>query len=127
MRINLRAKSKLGFVLGTCRRSDYQMEFEEQWEKCNCFVLAWIMNTVSKELFSGLCMQMMQQLYGRILKSDLTKSIDQGSINFTQRSVQFIKAIQLFPTILQNRDYYGMSLIHLSLHHHVTLINRGHM
>ena len=41
-------------MLGTCRRSDYQMEFEEQWEKCNCFVLAWIMNTVSKELLSGI-------------------------------------------------------------------------
>ena len=30
------------------------MELEEQWEKCNCFVLAWIMNTVSKELLSGI-------------------------------------------------------------------------
>ncbi|XP_015162188.1 uncharacterized protein [Solanum tuberosum] len=54
MLINLRAKSKLGFVLGTCKRSDYKMELEEQWEKCNCFVLAWIMNTVSKELLSGI-------------------------------------------------------------------------
>uniref|UniRef100_A0A3Q7J8J8 Reverse transcriptase Ty1/copia-type domain-containing protein n=1 Tax=Solanum lycopersicum TaxID=4081 RepID=A0A3Q7J8J8_SOLLC len=35
-------------------KSDYNMELEEQWEKCNCFVLAWIMNTVSKELLSGI-------------------------------------------------------------------------
>lgn len=54
MMINLRAKSKLGFVLGTCRRSDYKGEMEEQWEKCNAFVLAWIMNTVSKELLSSI-------------------------------------------------------------------------
>ncbi|KAL3378352.1 hypothetical protein AABB24_004325 [Solanum stoloniferum] len=53
MLINLRAKSKLGFVLGTCKKSAYQGELEEQWEKCNAFVLAWIMNTVSKELLSG--------------------------------------------------------------------------
>lgn len=26
----------------------------EQWEKCNVFVLAWIMNTVSKELLSSI-------------------------------------------------------------------------
>ncbi|XP_027774524.1 uncharacterized protein LOC114078089 [Solanum pennellii] len=54
MIINLRAKSKLGFVLGTCRKSDYTPELEEQWEKCNAFVLAWMMNTVSKELLSGI-------------------------------------------------------------------------
>ncbi|MDV3181320.1 MAG: hypothetical protein Q8830_03945, partial [Candidatus Phytoplasma australasiaticum] len=54
MLINLRAKSKLEFVLGTCRRCDYRGEMEEQWEKFNAFVLAWIMNTVSKELLSGI-------------------------------------------------------------------------
>lgn len=54
MMINLRAKSKLGFVLGMCRKGDYKPELEEQWEKCNVFVLAWIMNTVLKELLSGI-------------------------------------------------------------------------
>lgn len=54
MAINLRAKSKLGFVLGTCKRCNYNLELAEQWEKCNAFVLAWIMNTVSKELLSGI-------------------------------------------------------------------------
>lgn len=54
MLINLRAKNKLGFVLGSCRRSDYSGELEEQWEKCNAFVLAWIMNTVSKDLLSSI-------------------------------------------------------------------------
>ena len=52
--INLRAKRKLGFVLGSCGKSDYKPELGEQWEKCNAFVLAWIMNTVSKELLSGI-------------------------------------------------------------------------
>jgi len=54
MMINLRAKSKLGFVLGMCKKGDYAPELDEQWEKCNAFVLAWIMNTVSKELLSGI-------------------------------------------------------------------------
>ncbi|KAK4736843.1 hypothetical protein R3W88_000540 [Solanum pinnatisectum] len=42
--------SKLGFILGTCRKSDYKPKLEGQWEKCSTFMLAWIMNTVSKEL-----------------------------------------------------------------------------
>jgi len=41
-------------VLGTCKRSDYRLELEQQWEKCNYFVLAWIINTVSKKLLSGI-------------------------------------------------------------------------
>lgn len=32
MLINLQAKSKLRFVLGTCKRSDYQGELGAQWE-----------------------------------------------------------------------------------------------
>lgn len=54
MMINLRAKSKLGFVIGICERNSYGPDLQEQWEKCNTFVLAWIMNTVSKELLSGI-------------------------------------------------------------------------
>lgn len=54
MLINLRAKSKLRFVLGICKRCDYTGEMEEQREKCNAFVLAWIMNTVSQELLSSI-------------------------------------------------------------------------
>lgn len=52
MLINLKAKSKLSFVLGPCRKEDYDSDLEEQWEKCNAFVLAWIMNTFLKELLS---------------------------------------------------------------------------
>ncbi|WMV38874.1 hypothetical protein MTR67_032259 [Solanum verrucosum] len=54
MILTLRAKSKLGFVYGTCKKSDYGDDLEEQWEKCNAFVLYWILNSVSKELMSGI-------------------------------------------------------------------------
>lgn len=36
MLINLQAKSKLGFVLGICKKSDYKGEMEEQWKKMQC-------------------------------------------------------------------------------------------
>lgn len=51
---NLRAKSKLKFVLGTCERSNYGGVLEEELIKCSAFVLALIMNIVSKELLSGI-------------------------------------------------------------------------
>lgn len=54
MLITLRANSKIDFVLETCRKKDYAPKLEEQWEKCNAFLLAWIMNRVSKELLSGI-------------------------------------------------------------------------
>ncbi|KAH0776350.1 hypothetical protein KY290_007761 [Solanum tuberosum] len=54
MILTLRAKSKLGFVYGTYKKSNYGADLEEQWEKCNAFVLSWILNFVSKELMSGI-------------------------------------------------------------------------
>ncbi|XP_049354729.1 uncharacterized protein LOC125819314 [Solanum verrucosum] len=54
MLLTLRAKSKLGFVYGTCKKSDYRSDLEEHWEKCNAFVLSWIFNFMSKELMSGI-------------------------------------------------------------------------
>lgn len=73
MLINLRAKNKLGFVLGSCRRGDYNGELEEQWEKCNTFVLAWIMNTVSKELLSSIVYAMDASMVWADLKERLDK------------------------------------------------------
>ncbi|XP_055828236.1 uncharacterized protein LOC129896381 [Solanum dulcamara] len=52
--LNLRAKSKIGFVKGTCKKSDYSSDLEEQWEKCNAFVLSWIVHSVSKDLMNGI-------------------------------------------------------------------------
>lgn len=40
MLITLREKSKIRFVLRTCRKEDYAPESEEQWEKSSAFVLA---------------------------------------------------------------------------------------
>ncbi|GAV70145.1 LOW QUALITY PROTEIN: UBN2_3 domain-containing protein, partial [Cephalotus follicularis] len=52
MLIALRAKNKLGFVDGSCKKPA-AITINSSWERCNAIVLSWIMNTVSKELFSG--------------------------------------------------------------------------
>ncbi|XP_019228108.1 PREDICTED: uncharacterized protein LOC109209314 [Nicotiana attenuata] len=52
MKIVLHGKNKLGFVLGSCRKSRYDPSLHELWDRCNAIVLAWIMNTVSPSLIS---------------------------------------------------------------------------
>ncbi|XP_070051715.1 uncharacterized protein [Nicotiana tomentosiformis] len=54
MKLALRGKSKLGFVDGTCVKSNYRGELAEQWEKCNAIVLSWIGSTISSELMSSI-------------------------------------------------------------------------
>ena len=51
MTVSLRAKNKLGFVDGSCKKSEFNQSLHAQWERCNSLVLAWIFNTVSKEIF----------------------------------------------------------------------------
>ncbi|XP_075092024.1 uncharacterized protein LOC107784793 [Nicotiana tabacum] len=54
MKIILHGKNKLGFVLGTCRKTRYDVSLHELWDRCNAIVLAWIMNTVSPSLISSM-------------------------------------------------------------------------
>lgn len=93
MLINVRAKSKVRFVLETCKRSDYGMRLEEQWEKCNCFILAWIMNTVSKELICGIMYDDDATTVWRYLKERFEKLMVLRSTNCIERSSQYIKVI----------------------------------
>ncbi|XP_031256011.1 uncharacterized protein LOC116114004 [Pistacia vera] len=52
--VSLCAKNKLGFVDGTCTKSSVHDRLAPQWERCNSLVLAWIFNSVSKEIFNGI-------------------------------------------------------------------------
>ncbi|XP_073302969.1 uncharacterized protein [Primulina huaijiensis] len=54
MIIALRAKNKLVFVDGSCKRPENESGQLMQWERCNAIVLSWIMNAVSKEIFAGI-------------------------------------------------------------------------
>lgn len=49
----LLGKNKLGFLLGTCRKEMYPSNLHNLWDRFNAIVLAWIMNTVSKDLLSS--------------------------------------------------------------------------
>lgn len=53
MCIALQPKRKLGFVTGTCKKESFKEALHEDWEICNAIVFSWIMNTASKDLFSG--------------------------------------------------------------------------
>lgn len=53
MKLVLQGKNKLGFVLGTCKKENYQSNLHDLWDRCNAIVLGWILNTVSKELITS--------------------------------------------------------------------------
>lgn len=72
-----RAKSKLWFVCGTYKKSDYRDDLEEQWEKCNAFVLSWILNSVSKEFMNGI----IYATDASVVWSDLKKHFDKVDVS----------------------------------------------
>ncbi|KAJ0820677.1 putative retrotransposon Copia-like protein [Helianthus annuus] len=53
MKLALEAKNKFGFVNGKCERSTEDQVLAGQWDRCNSVVLAWLLNSVSEELFLG--------------------------------------------------------------------------
>lgn len=54
MLISLRAKNKIAFIDGSCKRPAAENLLLQQWERCNALVLSWIMNSVSKDIFGGI-------------------------------------------------------------------------
>lgn len=52
MYISLLGKNKLGFLDGTCVKVNFESSLYHVQEKCNAFVFAWIMNSVSREVIN---------------------------------------------------------------------------
>ncbi|XP_070035541.1 uncharacterized protein [Nicotiana tomentosiformis] len=52
MRIAILGGNKLGIIDDTCKRKNFGPNLVDLWERCNAIVLSWIMNCVSKELYS---------------------------------------------------------------------------
>ncbi|KAH0730464.1 hypothetical protein KY289_001652 [Solanum tuberosum] len=48
--ISLSAKNKLGFINGTCKKPEDDTPLFEQWRRCNDMVLAWLLNSLSREI-----------------------------------------------------------------------------
>ncbi|XP_073278724.1 uncharacterized protein [Primulina huaijiensis] len=54
MLIALRSKNKIVIIDGMCARPAVGSVTLNQWERCNALVLSWNMNSVSKDIFSGI-------------------------------------------------------------------------
>ncbi|GKB13316.1 putative RNA-directed DNA polymerase [Tanacetum coccineum] len=51
MLLALERKNKIGFIDGSCKRSNTDEVLGKQWDRVNAIVLGWILNSISKELF----------------------------------------------------------------------------
>ncbi|XP_015165801.1 uncharacterized protein [Solanum tuberosum] len=54
IRLALLGRNKLGLIDGTVKKEMYSVELWGHWERVNAIVLSWLLNSVSKELLSGL-------------------------------------------------------------------------
>lgn len=48
--IALRAKDKLDFINGTCKKPDNDFKDLEKWLKVESMAISWILNSISKEI-----------------------------------------------------------------------------
>ncbi|GJY45088.1 ribonuclease H-like domain-containing protein [Tanacetum coccineum] len=53
MLLALEGKNKIGFIDGSCKRSNTDEVFGKLWDMVNAIVLGWIMNSIFDELFLG--------------------------------------------------------------------------
>ncbi|GJT48931.1 putative RNA-directed DNA polymerase [Tanacetum coccineum] len=55
VKLALQIKNKMGFLTGSCLRSDYvaSRPLLEQWDRCNAVVLNWILSSLSQEVYLG--------------------------------------------------------------------------
>ncbi|GJX00809.1 ribonuclease H-like domain-containing protein [Tanacetum coccineum] len=53
MLLSLEGKNKIGFIDGSCKRSNTDEVLGKQWDRVNVVVLGWILNSISEELFLG--------------------------------------------------------------------------
>ncbi|XP_076916953.1 uncharacterized protein LOC143576825 [Bidens hawaiensis] len=80
MTLALQVKNKIGFIDGTCEKSDTDVVLSRQWDRCNSVVLTWLLNSVSEELYLG---QVYSKLATEVWK-DLKETYDKvdGSVVF---------------------------------------------
>ncbi|GJR60066.1 ribonuclease H-like domain-containing protein [Tanacetum coccineum] len=53
MLLALEGKNKIGFIDGSCKRSNTDEVLGKQWDRVNAIVLGWILNSISEELLLG--------------------------------------------------------------------------
>ncbi|XP_028772106.1 uncharacterized protein LOC114729258 [Neltuma alba] len=54
MRLALFARNKLGLIDGTCLRENQDEKLRGLWDRCNAIVLSWLVNSVDRQLATGI-------------------------------------------------------------------------
>ncbi|GJW87888.1 hypothetical protein Tco_0163228 [Tanacetum coccineum] len=55
MKLDIQTKNKMGFITGSCVKSDYAASnlLSDQWDRCNAVVLPWILGSLSQDVYLG--------------------------------------------------------------------------
>lgn len=84
--IFLLAPNNLSFIYVNCVKENLEPSWHQIWERCNAFVFAWIMTSVSHELMNGIVYSTMFFKYGRIYVKDSIRSLGIVSFRYTMIS-----------------------------------------
>ncbi|XP_075110570.1 uncharacterized protein LOC142181554 [Nicotiana tabacum] len=127
MVIVLRAKRKLGFIDGSCTKSQFTEDLGEDWERVNATVLTWIMNTVSSELVNGIVytenahevwLKSLRDEYGSLLPSLLVTA---GTRDF----IEHLEQQRLFQFLMGLNESYGAIRSQILLQSPSPLVSRA--
>ncbi|GJV36473.1 ribonuclease H-like domain-containing protein [Tanacetum coccineum] len=85
----LRNHNKIGFIDGSCEKDNNNPALINQWDMCNSVVFAWILNSLSSDLYAGA----IYPKYAFELWNDLKDTYDKvdGSVVFNlHKSINFL-------------------------------------
>lgn len=86
LRIAFLANNKIDFLDGDFCKEDFEESLHPQWDHCNMIALSWILNTVSKELFTRIIFASSAALLWKDLKERYDK-VDGLRVFFLHREI----------------------------------------
>nr|GEX58191.1 ribonuclease H-like domain-containing protein [Tanacetum cinerariifolium] len=93
MLLALEGKNKIGFIDGSCKRSNTYEVLGKQWDRVNAIVLGWILNSISEELFLGQIVSKKAKYVWEELKETYDKCVCNASESFKNHN-QLMKLMQ---------------------------------
>lgn len=113
MILSLTSKNN-GFIDGSCSKDSLEKQFHPLWEWCNALALSWIVNSVSKELVSGILYSEYSTCLEWPQEKGLTRLMAHECITFTNKFQHYVEEHHLYQAISHTWSNYRKNILLLS-------------
>ncbi|KAL0429123.1 UNVERIFIED_CONTAM: hypothetical protein Sradi_0538300 [Sesamum radiatum] len=100
VRLALGAKQKLGFIDGTCDKPTENKAELEQWQRVDCMVVSWLLNSISKDIAEAFLYTTSAQDLWKELATRFGESNGPCCMTFGNKLALSFKVICPYPPIL---------------------------